>query len=1318
MFNPVSTYRIQFHKGFTFSHMEQIIPYLAKLRIKTLYASPIFNAVPGSNHGYDGVDPLTINPEIGTIEQLKNISNKLKQLGISWLQDIVPNHMAFHHHNIWLMDLLKNGQASPYRNYFDQSLADETFFKGPIMIPFLGDELAAVIENGDLQIISEEDEFFFSYAEQKWPLNSKSSVGLTPANISQLNKDKSRLLEIAGQQFYRLCSWKETDTIINFRRFFTVNGLICINIQHQEVFDHFHQLIAQLLKEGLIQGLRIDHIDGLYNPEQYLQRLRKLAGNETYIVVEKILEPGEELPPWPIQGTTGYDFLAQVNNLFTNRKSEKTFTNFYNQLTGKKKPVIEQVQDKKNLILTTHMNGELDNLTNFFIQLKLGEAANRDAIKTSIAQLLISFPVYRFYGNNWPLAEKERNELTKILQGIKNDVLLPLTQDADNDNNQRVLQFYQRCMQFSGPLMAKGVEDTLMYTYNRFIDHNEVGDSPHTFGLPVDEFHTLMQQRLSQWPLAMNATATHDTKRGEGVRARLNVLSGISEEWIKTVVEWQAMNADLKVGNAPDNNDEYFIYQTLVGVYPMPGEDTEGLETRLTEYLEKTLREAKRHSNWAEPNEDYENSVKYFAVNLLDTTRPFWKSFTNFHQKISHLGIINSLAQVTIKLTCPGIPDIYQGCELWDLSMVDPDNRRPVDYQLRQKYIDNDGISIIELWKNRFNGHIKIWLLQRLLQLRAKRVQNFINGDYVPLKISGKHADKVIAFARVYNAEWIVTVIPIRPEADWKDTYLHLPDEAPVSYENIFTEEKSLAGDKIKISKILKEFPIAVLLLSNPVKERSAGILLHITSLPSQFGIGDFGPQARRFADTLKKGYQRHWQILPLNSVSAADNFSPYSSTSSRAGNILLISPEVLVEEGLLTINDLQQNYLIESERASFETAQEIKGALFNLAWEVYNTQQPEALKQAFTAFCKQEDDWLSDYALYCVLKNIYNAAPWHAWPDEFKFRKQKAIDTLLDTHSHELEKHKWLQFIFTRQWASLKRYCNNLGINIFGDLPFYISYDSVDVWAEPGIFHLDDKLQMITVSGVPPDYFNDNGQRWGTPTYNWEKLKEQNYTWWVKRIEKNLQWYDTLRLDHFRAFAAYWAVPAEEETAKNGKWLDGPGDNLFKALSAAIHHLPLIAEDLGEIDEKVKALKDGFALPGMKVLQFAFGDDIAESEHIPHHHASNYVVYTGTHDNNTTLGWYRQNAGKAAIRNIKRYTGIDTNDKKIVRMMIRMALASVCIRAIVPLQDWLGLDERSRMNSPAGDSSDNWRWQLTEDDLANIPLKKIKKWTALFNRI
>lgn len=1311
MFNPVSTYRIQFHKDFTLKHLGEIIPYLTELGIKTLYASPIFSAVPGSNHGYDGTDPLNINPEIGTLQELEAISVNLKANGISWLQDIVPNHMAFHHNNEWLMDLLKNGPASPYKNYFDQNLADGSFFKGAIMVPFLGDDLQTLIDNSDLMIVSENEELFFAYADQRWPLNTESSRGIKKKDLTKLNKDKVRLAGIAEQQHYRLCCWKETDETINFRRFFTVNGLICLNIQKQEVFDHFHQLIAQLVKDGVFQGLRIDHIDGLYDPEQYLQRLRKLVGDETYIVVEKILEHGEELPAWPIEGTSGYDFLAQVNNLFTNKKAEKAFTKFYDKLANVKAPVSEQILEKKRLILTSNMNGELDNLANYYFELGLGDKAQLETVKSQIANLLIQLPVYRFYGNKWPLTNNEQQELNEVLKNNQD-----LFSSGDGKN---VLLFYQRCMQFSGPLMAKGVEDTLMYTYNRFIAHNEVGDAPNAFGVSVDDFHKLMQARQRQWPLALNGTSTHDTKRGEEVRARLNVLSYLQDEWFEKVQEWRKLNAKLKQNKFPDANDEYFIYQTLIGTYAGGQEDIDTYQERLSAYLEKVLREAKVHSNWAEPNEEYETATKNFALGLLDEQKPFWKSFIHFFNKVAEYGAINSLSQLALKLTCPGVPDIYQGCELLDLSMVDPDNRRPVDYDLRRKLINAE-----HDWKNT-DGSFKLHLLQKLLKFRSS-TDIFSKGEYMQLQVKGRYKNDVIAFARIYNGEWAVIIAPLSftniaedgideyKATDWADTEVLLPLEAPTHATNVITGEQINVGKKLKLKNILSKLPLAILHLKPSDNKRSSGVLLHITSLPSTFGNGDLGQQAFTFADQLKAANQRYWQILPLNAVSAANAFSPYSGVSSQAGNTLLISPELLEAKGLLNAEELKKHRIIPGSKADFKAAQVVRHELLSLAWKRYKASAQD--RSAYLAICKTEDWWLHDYALFVLLKELNHGASWNNWASDYKFRNIKTLKQLAKQHAERIEEIKWQQFTFTTQWQNLKAYCNKLGIKIFGDLPFYISYDSADVWAKPELFNLDADHNMISVCGVPPDYFNENGQRWGMPTFNWQKLKDTGYDWWIRRIGKNLQWYDLLRLDHFRAFSAYWDVPASEATAVNGEWLPGPGADFFDILKEHFPDMPFVAEDLGEIDEPVYKLKDRYNLPGMKVLQFAFGNDISYSPHISHQHESNFVVYTGTHDNNTTLGWYHQDADDTMIQNIRDYTGIKIKEKNIAETLIRQALSSVAETAIIPVQDWLNLDEDARMNTPASDG-ENWTWQLSNEQLDTLPLKKMRKLTELFGR-
>ncbi len=506
------------------------------------------------------------------------------------------------------------------------------------------------------------------------------------------------LSELLNEQAYQLCYWQLTHEKINYRRFFTVNGLICLNIQNKKVFDAYHQKIIKLVRESFFQGLRIDHIDGLYDPVEYLERLRKVAGKETYIVVEKILEHDEVIPEnWPVQGETGYSFLATVNNLLTRNQSEKKFTDFYESISRDKEPIAQQIKSRKEFILYQRMSGELENL---FLDLEHAlESRNTSIsqidpqkIKKAIGAFLIEFPVYRFYCREMPLPSDEAAAVETILEdiiqtqgGLKEAIILlkelPLEKTGEGNHtfDERMLHFYRRMMQISGPLMAKGVEDTLMYRYNRFIGHNEVGDSLEVFGIDASEWHNKMQERKNHHPLTMNTTSTHDTKRGEDVRARLNVLTEIPEIWFAYVNAFRDINHALKTHNCPDPNDEYFIYLTLLGMYPIPGQPDEDVGERLQEYIPKALREAELNSNWTNPDEDYEEKVSDFAHSLLDKNMPFWKVFTDLHTKISDFGIINSITQLILKCTNPGLPDIYQGTELWDLSLVEPDNRRPVD---------------------------------------------------------------------------------------------------------------------------------------------------------------------------------------------------------------------------------------------------------------------------------------------------------------------------------------------------------------------------------------------------------------------------------------------------------------------------------------------------------------------------------------------------------------------------------------------------------------------------------------------------------------
>ncbi|WP_440135634.1 4-alpha-glucanotransferase [Chitinophaga sancti] len=450
--------------------------------------------------------------------------------------------------------------------------------------------------------------------------------------------------------------------------------------------------------------------------------------------------------------------------------------------------------------------------------------------------------------------------------------------------------------------------------------------------------------------------------------------------------------------------------------------------------------------------------------------------------------------------------------------------------------------------------------------------------------------------------------------------------------------------------------------------QRSAGILLHITSLPGPFGTGDLGPSAYHFADQLHLARQRYWQVLPVNTLHP-EHLSPYSPISSMAGEPLLISPELLAREGLLTPAQLNKCHLPISDKANFEKAIPIKAALLEIAYLNFSQSEDQA---AFEHYCQQEAHWLNEFT------------------------------------GHPRE--KWYQFKFDQQWSALKSYCNEKGILLFGDLPFYMHGDAVDVKSHPGFFNLNG------TGGVPPDYFSEKGQCWNVPVYNWDALKADNYSWWIRRIQRNLTRFDLLRLDHFRAFSAYWEIPAGETTAVNGQWKPGPGANLFNEFQKLFPAMPFIAEDLGTIDEPVRALQEQFNLKGMRVLQFGFGDDMAKSDHVPHHFVSNVVAVTGTHDNNTTRGWYEEDADRNTRLNLGQYTGIQITGKKVPRILGRMAYASVANIVILPMQDVLELPANARMNHPSG-SHKNWKWRMLPGEFKKKEIKRLRKWVKLYDR-
>jgi maltooligosyltrehalose synthase len=756
--NPGSTYRVQLQKDFNFKDLKDIAVYLQQLGIKTLYASPVFESMPGSTHGYDGTDPNKINPEIGTEAELTELSTWFLSQGMQWLQDIVPNHLSFHEKNKWLMDVLAKGKASKFAGFFD-IIWDHPIYGNKVMVPFRGAPLE-------------------KYLQENIPL----------------------------ADHYMVTDWKETDRNINYRRFFTVNNLICTNVQNVKVFSAYHKLIQRLVKNNIFHGLRVDHIDGLYDPRKYLKQLRELSGASTYVIVEKILEPDENMPDdWEVQGTSGYEFLGMVNNLFTYQPAEKSFDELYQEITGDRTSVNDLIKEKKSYILFNHMHGELDNLVRLYKHCCGRKDQTNEATKQNIADYLISCPVYRYYGNDIPFMQQDRN-----------------------NKNEALRQFYQRAMQFTGPLMAKGVEDTLMYTYNRFIGHNEVGDTPESFGISTDKFHELMGYRQQHWPLSLNTTSTHDTKRGEDARARLNALTDLHEEWAELIRKWRVDNEVLKTNGLPDANDEYFIYQSLVATHPLfvslsghsdGGEAVAANNTysdRIAEYLHKALREAKLHSNWAEPNTDYERAAIQFAHSLISGENKFHDTFIPFLKKVSDLGMINSLSQLLLKFTCPGVPDTYQGTELWDLSLVDPDNRRPVDYAMRKKLLSSSR-SFYELWDDRANGHIKLLLLRQLLKIRGDHSSVFTGGEYIPVQITGRFKNNALAYIRSFKDKYLLVVVPLHIyqvsdnylQADWQDTKIILPTGGyETGWEDLL---KGTVINELSLDNIFQVFPIGLL---------------------------------------------------------------------------------------------------------------------------------------------------------------------------------------------------------------------------------------------------------------------------------------------------------------------------------------------------------------------------------------------------------------------------------------------------------------------------------------------------------------------------
>lgn len=498
--------------------------------------------------------------------------------------------------------------------------------------------------------------------------------------------------------------------------------------------------------------------------------------------------------------------------------------------------------------------------------------------------------------------------------------------------------------------------------------------------------------------------------------------------------------------------------------------------------------------------------------------------------------------------------------------------------------------------------------------------------------------------------------------------------------------------------------------------ERSAGILMHISSLPGKYGIGDFGPEAYRFADFLKQSGQSYWQILPLSQVSELYGYSPYSALSAFAGNVSFISPELLAGQNL--IGQLHKNAgYTRSGKVSYKAAGIFREKIIKSAFKNFKEDPSSSLKKDFEAFRDREKYWLTDYSLFITLKKKFQNARWNEWPRAFRDRDPRTLQKFSAEYSDDTGREEFAQFLFLYQWQKLKNYCNEAGIKIFGDIPIYINYDSADVWSHPELFKLKINKDIKAVAGVPPDYFSETGQLWNMPVFKWNVMKKDGFSWWKNRLRKNLELTDLLRLDHFRGFSAFWEVVAGEPTAVNGKWVKGPGTIFFDEVQKEFPEMPFVAEDLGQIDKPVYDLSDKYDLPGMKVLQFAFDNDMAHSVHIPHNHTCNSVVYTGTHDNNTIKGWYKKETGRLQRKNLRNYLGKKTGYRNCHTEMIRLAYSSVARLVIIPMQDILGLGSGARMNMPSVENG-NWVWQLKKNELNPKNGNKIRKLAGTFGRL
>jgi (1->4)-alpha-D-glucan 1-alpha-D-glucosylmutase len=837
--------RLQLHRAFTFGDAARLVPYMAALGISHLYSSPIFAARTGSMHGYDVTDPTRVNPELGGEDGLQRLVAALRAAGLGLIVDIVPNHMASGGmENPWWADVLRHGRRSRYAKFFD--IDWDT--RDKLLAPFLGEPYGEALRDGKVTLVRDGVEPVIGYYDARFPIRPEDHAAIAAlardAYDQSTEAGRDRLHELLERQHYRLAWWRSAGDATNWRRFFDINGLVGVRVEDDAVFDATHATLLRLYREGLIDGVRVDHVDGLADPPAYCTRLRErldaLAGERpvdaprgpAWFVVEKILGAGECLPDdWAVDGTSGYDFMDEVSALLHDASGEAPLRRLWHDVSGRPAEFVEEEIAARRNVLEHLFSAQLDAVVTALHRIAETQVETRDvtaaAIRRALIALLEYFPVYRSYG-----VGQRSDALTQAVAAAMQEV--PAAYHHTLELLERWLgeeataDAAVRFQQLSAPLAAKAVEDTAYYRYGVLLSRNEVGADVRRFSITADAFHAVCLARRAHFPDAMLATATHDHKRGEDVRARLAVLSEIPAEWERMVQRWRELNASHRQGGdhpMPTPGDELILYQMIVGAWPVDAVDLRAYTDRLAEWQLKALREAKLETDWEAPNADYEEAARSFLYTIMADAGGFVGEAAQFAGHIGPAGAVNGLAQTLLKLTVPGVPDFYQGTEFWDLSLVDPDNRRPVDFAPRIAALEV-GHAPVELAARWRDGRVKQAVIRRALALRREVPDLFARGHHRPIAVTGPMAAHVVAFARCCGDAHCIVVVPRLPQRllgsvdsmtisaeAWGGTMLRLPDDAVgwTMRDRIGGRRQGRLGRSEPVADVLADFPVALL---------------------------------------------------------------------------------------------------------------------------------------------------------------------------------------------------------------------------------------------------------------------------------------------------------------------------------------------------------------------------------------------------------------------------------------------------------------------------------------------------------------------------